>query len=83
MDRGMTVKTNPKELAGYMADAESRKSCSGCVHGEIMEDHAARGSGLAHIHYIDAKKVQNEYFRIHHHEGRRIKTFDGLWFLQP
>lgn len=28
MDRGMTVKTNPKELAGYMADAESRKSCS-------------------------------------------------------
>lgn len=28
MDRGMTVKINPKELAEYMADAESRKSCS-------------------------------------------------------
>lgn len=28
MDREMTVKINPKELAEYMADAECRKSCS-------------------------------------------------------
>ena len=28
------------------------KTSSGCAYGEIMEDHTARGSGLAHIHYI-------------------------------